>query len=196
MRAGLIALRTAGVAAVLVLAPGATGAYADESVQATLAPAVPGGEVEIRVLGCQGKTGAVTSQAFVADAELSGQKGSELFAETTVKSNVNPGTYDVSVTCDGHDHAASGRAQVVRNLSAKAPAREPTDLRTPVAPVRAGGGGAAALTARDAHGAHGAADPADAGPGTGHAVMGLVLAGVAALAVAFRSSRLRRTDTD
>ena len=112
-----------------------------------LAPARPRGRGGDPRPGLQGKTGAVTSQAFVADAELSGQKGSELFAETTVKSDVNPGTYDVSVTCDGRDHAASGRAQVVRNLSAKAPAHEPTDLRTPVAPVRAGGGGAAALTA-------------------------------------------------
>ncbi|MGI5398732.1 hypothetical protein ACQEVG_04585 [Streptomyces sp. CA-135486] len=196
MRAVLIALRAAGAAAVLVLAPTATGAYADESVRATVAPAVPGGEVEIHVQGCRGTTGAVMSQAFVADAELSGRQGSELFAETTVKSNAGPGTYDVSVTCDGRDHAASGRAQVVRNLPTKAPAHEPTDLRTPVAPVRAGGGGAAALAAHDAHGARGAADPAEAGPGTGHAVMGLVLAGVAALAVGFRSSRLRRTDTD
>lgn len=67
---------------------------------------------------------------------------------------------------------------------------ESTDHSTPFAPVRAGGGGSADLAA------DGPADPAEAGPGIPHAVIGLVLAGVAAVAVAFRSSRRRRSDSD
>ncbi|MFE2939027.1 hypothetical protein ACFXKG_08200 [Streptomyces sp. NPDC059255] len=80
------------------------------------------------------------------------------------------------------------------------------DRREPWAPVRAGGGGTAQLAAD----AQPAADtrPADArpagrseehepagtaGPGTSHAVIGLVLTGVAAVAVAFRSVRRQRT---
>ncbi|WP_326650099.1 MULTISPECIES: hypothetical protein [unclassified Streptomyces] len=197
MRSGLIALRAAGAATVLVLAPAATTAYASDSVKVTVAPASasPGGEVQFRVTGCKGTTGAVASQGFVADAELSRREGqnTQLFGNTSVKSTVKPGTYNVSVTCDGHAHAGTGRVQVVQvvqHQQTHQPTHEPTEQSTPVAPVRAGGGGAAAeLAARDA-------DPQDAGPGTPHTVIGLVLAGVAAVAVASRTSRRRRTDAD
>ncbi|QHY95677.1 hypothetical protein SSPS47_11165 [Streptomyces sp. S4.7] len=54
---------------------------------------------------------------------------------------------------------------------------------SPVAPVRAGGGGRTISTA--------AAD--EAGPSTPHTVIGLVLAGVAAVAVAIRSARRKRS---
>ncbi|MFC9425391.1 hypothetical protein [Streptomyces sp. NPDC056987] len=84
--------------------------------------------------------------------------------------------------------------------------RRDHDRREPWAPVRAGGGGTAQLAAD----AQPAADtrPADArpagraeerepagtvGPGTSHAVIGLVLTGIAAVAVAFRSVRRQRT---
>lgn len=194
MRSGLIALRAAGAATVLVLAPAATTAYASDSVKVTVAPAsaAPGGEVQFRVTGCKGTTGAVASQGFVADAELSRREGqnTQLFGNTSVKSTVKPGTYNVSVTCDGQAHAGTGRVQVVQHQPTNQPTHEPTEQSTPVAPVRAGGGGAAAeLAARDA-------DPQDAGPGTPHTVIGLVLAGVAAVAVASRTSRRRRTDAD
>ncbi|MFD3483377.1 hypothetical protein [Streptomyces sp. NPDC058665] len=54
---------------------------------------------------------------------------------------------------------------------------------SPVAPVRAGGGGrTSTVLAGD-----------EAGPSTPHAVIGLVLAGVAAVAVAIRSARRRRS---
>jgi hypothetical protein len=58
---------------------------------------------------------------------------------------------------------------------------------TPVAPVRAGGGSTAASAAAD-----GPAHRKDTGPGRKHTVVGLVLAGAAAVAVAVRSSRRRR----
>ncbi|MDX3395935.1 hypothetical protein PV690_38935, partial [Streptomyces scabiei] len=68
------------------------------------------------------------------------------------------------------------------------------------APVRAGGGGAAErLAAAGPVDARGSADPASslddarhAGPGARHAVVGLVLAGVAAAAVVARGARRGR----
>ncbi|WP_327323783.1 hypothetical protein OG735_15665 [Streptomyces sp. NBC_01210] len=212
MRSGLIALRAVGAATVLVLAPAATAAYADDSVQVTVAPsaAAPGGKVELRVSGCKGTTGAVASQGFVVDAELSRRVGqnTQLFGNTMVKAGVKPGAYDVNVTCDGQGHSASGRVQVLQHQPAQQPtnqatqqstqqptnqpAQQPAQQPTPVAPVRAGGGGAAAqLAARDA-----SVNRQNAGPGVPHTVIGLVLAGVAAVAVASRTSRRRRTDAD
>ncbi|MFJ6634101.1 hypothetical protein ACIQMR_22345 [Streptomyces sp. NPDC091376] len=66
--------------------------------------------------------------------------------------------------------------------------QDPDPAQTPVAPVRAGGGGAATEPAA----AHAAKSADTQGPGTPHTVIGLVLAGVAAVAVAFRSARRRR----
>lgn len=187
MRSRLIALRAVGAAAVLVLAaPAAQAAYAADSVEVTVFPdgVAPGGDVEIQVQGCKGTTGAVTSRAFVAQTELTVRSsGRHMSGETTVKAGVTIGTYEVSVRCDGREHAGAGRIKVVK--------QQPDHQPTPVAPVRAGGGGTAALAAARGD------DPADdAGPGTPHTVIGLVLAGVAAVAVAFRTSRRRRTDAD
>ncbi|WNZ11205.1 hypothetical protein [Streptomyces sp. 11x1] len=78
--------------------------------------------------------------------------------------------------------------------------RQPSAPSSPIAPVRAGGGGAAAhLAAADPVGARGSADPANSmddarhtGPGARHAVVGLVLAGVAAVAVVARGARRGR----
>ncbi|WP_406304861.1 hypothetical protein OHA61_24690 [Streptomyces sp. NBC_00885] len=183
MRSCLIALRAAGAATVLVLAPAATAAHADDSVQVAVAPAavVPGGAVAISVSGCEGTTATVTSQAFAADVELSTRQGSQFSGQTTVKAGVSFAAYEVSVVCDGHRHPARGQIKVVQ---------APTDQHTPVAPVRAGGGGAAHLAVATTDRVEGT------GPGTPHAVIGLVLAGVAAIAVAFRSSRRRRTESD
>ncbi len=69
--------------------------------------------------------------------------------------------------------------------SGQRPDHRPDHHPTPHAPVHAGGGGTAQLAAAE-----------EDGPGTPHTVIGLVLAGVAAVAVAYRSARRRRTDTD
>ncbi|WP_329050734.1 hypothetical protein OG873_15170 [Streptomyces violaceus] len=61
--------------------------------------------------------------------------------------------------------------------------RRPGAHASPVAPVEAGGGGAAHLVAAEDRGA---------GPGTAQGVTGLVLAGVAAVAVALGSVRRKR----
>ncbi|MDH6626648.1 hypothetical protein M2271_004465 [Streptomyces sp. LBL] len=67
---------------------------------------------------------------------------------------------------------------------APVPRAAPSTPASPVAPVQAGGGGTARLAA--------AGDAREAGPGTGHAVIGLLLAGVAAVAVVLRGSRRSR----
>ncbi|WNO74395.1 MULTISPECIES: hypothetical protein [unclassified Streptomyces] len=192
MRSSSIALRAAGVAAVLVLAPFAPEARADDAVDVTVSPAdaVPGDEVEVLVKGCKTTAGAATSVAFVSAAELAWQDGqrSRLFVETRVKSSVKVGTYTIGVTCDGRKHPDVGVLKVVERRAKASPSAEPT----PDAPVRAGGGGTAALAADQEH-----VEVRDgAGPGTGHAVTGLVLAGAAAVAVAFRGSRRRRSGAE
>lgn len=211
MRSRPIALRVAeaaALAAALVVAPAAGGAYAHDSVTVTAYPADarPGDEVEIRVQGCRGTTGAAKSRAFTEDAELSGgggphrpggeeeegegreegdrasdSRGSHsLSGSTALASRLSPGSYDVTVTCDGHDHRAAGALRVAGH-------HPDPGGPTPIAPVRAGGGGAAALAAgQQQEKAEGS------GPSTSHTVVGLVLAGAAALAVAHRSSRRRR----
>ncbi|MFH8606569.1 hypothetical protein ACH4D5_03645 [Streptomyces sp. NPDC018029] len=179
MRIRSLALRRAGVAVVLAAAlpAGAAQAHDKDSVRATVTPAsaAPGATVEVSVSGCGGTTGTAGSGAFEGDAELTGRDGGKyaLNGSTKIRRGVT-GTFDVTVTCDGHPHQGVGTVQVARHDAA------------PVSPVRAGGGGAAQLTTAAS------AEAEEAGPGTRHAVIGLVLAGVAAVAVAFRSVRRRR----
>ncbi|MEV3992778.1 hypothetical protein AB0J57_28110 [Streptomyces sp. NPDC049837] len=191
MRSALFALRAAGTATALVLSA-AGAAYAGdgdehrdgekhrEKVTALVVPATvkPGGDVDIQVHGCHGKHGSVRSKAFVAEAELSGRegKGGPLHGDTTVKSHLDSGTYSLTVYCDGRDHHDAGTVHVTRHTPP-----------SPVAPVKAGGGGTAALAADAPRGG-----VEEHGPSTPHTVIGLVLAGVAAVAVALRSTRRRR----
>ncbi|MFD3663521.1 hypothetical protein ACFWVF_23535 [Streptomyces sp. NPDC058659] len=205
MRSGPIALRAAGAAVVLVLAPTAGSAYAHDGVKATVTPstASPGADVDVRVKGCKGTTGAAKSQAFVADVELTGRDGggSPLFGDTTIKSGLEDGTYKVTVTCDGHDHRDVGTVQVKHHKPTEKPTHRPTEKPThkptekpthhasPVAPVRAGGGGTAAFAAPAAPGV--AQTTTESGLGTPYTLLGLGMAAIAAVAVAFRSSRRR-----
>ncbi len=192
MRSSSIALRAAGVAAVLVLAPFAPEAHAHDDVEVEVVPAsaVPGDDVGILVKGCKNTTGVATSAAFSAAAELAWEDGqrSRLFVEATVKSSVTFGSYHIGVTCDGHKHTDVAVLKVVKGHARPSTSADPT----PDAPVRAGGGGTAALAAGQERGE--VSD--EAGPGPGHALTGLVLAGVAAVAVAFRSSRRRRAGAE
>ncbi|MFG3345558.1 hypothetical protein ACGF1Z_10915 [Streptomyces sp. NPDC048018] len=195
MRSGPIALRAAGAAVVLVLAPTAGTALAHDGVRVTVSPstAAPGADVDVRVTGCKGTTGAARSQAFAADAELTGRGGGKgaLSGAATVKHGLESGTYRVSVTCDGHDHHDAGSVQVRHH---EEPTHRPTHHPSPIAPVHAGGGGAAAFAAPAAPGVAQTADAA--GLGTPYTLLGLGLAAVAAVAVAFRSARRRGTGTD
>ncbi|MFJ5109818.1 hypothetical protein ACIQAD_04050 [Streptomyces sp. NPDC088551] len=224
MRSGLLALRGAGAVAMLVATPvlGAATAQAHDSVRVTVTPSAvaPGGEIEIRAEGCRSGSAAAESRVFVAGAELRDRAGGALTGSTVIGSSVKEGGYEIDVRCDGHGHAGAGRFEVV----AHARQDRPEQHASPVAPVRAGGGGTAPLSAaadmatdvgdvRDVHEVRGAGDvqtdvqtdvrtdtrtAAEAtGPGTPHAVIGLVLAGVAAVAVALRSARRsRHSDRD
>ncbi|MFG2592864.1 hypothetical protein [Streptomyces sp. NPDC048438] len=132
----------------------------------------PGGEVELRTDACgKGSSARGNSEAFASEARFERGDGKELVAEARIRSDAAPDDYEVWVTCkDGHGKA-TGTLTVVHH-----------SRPSPVAPVRAGGGGTAVL----------AEEAADEGPGTRHAVIGLGLGAVAAVAVAFRSARRRR----
>ncbi|MEU1369496.1 hypothetical protein ABZ454_25630 [Streptomyces sp. NPDC005803] len=144
----------------------------------TLSPSSvsPGGEVDLEVAGCKGKEAKGSSDAFVADARFSPGDDRTLFAEARVRSDAEPGDYDVQVVCKGDKHAKASAVLTVVHRGRP----------MPLAPVRAGGGGTAVL----------AGQAQQDGPGTVHAVVGLALAAVAAVAVAFRSVRRRRPATD
>ncbi|MFC7305333.1 hypothetical protein ACFQVC_14000 [Streptomyces monticola] len=157
--------------ALLATAPTAAFAGDPAGVKITPSQAAPGAEVQIAATGCDGTTGAAKSEAFVADGSLTGRdgKGFPLSGEAMIRSTVTPGTYDVSVTCDGEDGKAKGTVTVARSQP------------SPTAPIRAGGGGTAQLAAQ-----------AEDGPGKRHVLIGGLLATAAGLAVAGRLIRRRR----
>ncbi|MER6284224.1 hypothetical protein [Streptomyces sviceus] len=165
--------------AVAALAPAAQAAQAADGGGVSVTPSTPapGADLALRVTGCAGRTATAASAAFVADARLTGAGGS-LAGETRVRSSIEPGPYDVRITCA--DLEVKGRITVTAAKGGTSPA-------TPAAPVDAGGGWTAThLSAMEPHAVT---------PGTGHAVTGLVLAGVAAVAVVLRRSR-RSCGTD
>ncbi|WP_037619141.1 hypothetical protein [Streptomyces aureus] len=161
-------------------------AYASEASPADAGPAgvsvnpvspSAGSDVRLRAEGCAGRTGTAASDAFVSDVRLAGAGGGGLVGDTRVRTALRPGSYGVRVDCDGHHDRVRGTVTVPAPHSSPSVAA----FASPVAPVNAGGGGTARLAA--AHDAHAA------GPGTRQAVVGLVLAGAAAVAVAIRSAR-------
>ncbi|MFI9171493.1 hypothetical protein [Streptomyces lincolnensis] len=168
--------------AVTALTPAAHAADGG-SVSVTPSSPAPGAEVALRVSGCTGRTATAASAAFVADARLTGADGT-LAGQTQVRSSIEPGSYDVKITCV--DFEVKGTITVGTDTPGKPDEGRPTAPASPVAPVLAGGGGTARLAAADT------ADARPTGPGTGHAVTGLVLAGVAALAVVLLGSRRSR----
>ncbi|MFD9439543.1 hypothetical protein ACFWBR_11905 [Streptomyces sp. NPDC060006] len=194
----------AGAVAAAALTPAAYAA--DGGVRVSPGSPAPGSDIQLRVKGCTGMSGTAASEAFVADAQLTGKPGA-LTGETRVRSTLDPGTYDVKVTCDGFEDKVKGTVTVVEKGQRKKPEKDeqgkdeqgrgeqdkrkdpasPAAPASPVAPVHAGGGGSARLAAAEAE---------SEGPGTRHAVVGLVLATVAAVAVAVSSARRGRRRTD
>ncbi len=176
----------AGVAAAAVIAP-AAAAHADNEAEGqvlvTPSTIAPGGEVDLRVDVCKGGQATGTSEAFASPAHFNpaADRG-DLFAEARIRSDAEANDYEIWVKCKGGGRA-SGTVTVVHHHE---PTHHPTHHETPVAPVHAGGGGTAEVAAAE-----------EGGPGTPHTVIGLVLAGAAAVAVAYRSvRRRRRTDSD
>jgi hypothetical protein len=153
----------------------ADGGSGGGEVSVTPSTPSPGDEVSLRVKGCSGKTATAASAAFVSDARLVGADGT-LAGETRVRSSIGPGSYAVTITCA--DFRVKGTLKVVPGSAAA------SAYASPVAPVRAGGGGAAPLAAAE--------EARSDVPGTAHAVVGLVLAGVAAVVVALRTVRRSR----
>ncbi|MFH0174904.1 hypothetical protein [Streptomyces cacaoi] len=165
------------------------------SVSITPSTPAPGAEVTLKVSGCGGRTATAASDAFVADAQLVGAAGT-LVGDTRVRSSIGAGTYDVQITCV--DFKVKGHVKVVAPSPAESSESSessdfesaepygPSTPASPVAPVHAGGGGTAPLAAVDE------AQVDGHGPGTVQTVVGLVLAGVAAAAVAFRGVHRRR----
>ncbi|MFE9673541.1 hypothetical protein ACFYO5_05395 [Streptomyces sp. NPDC006259] len=166
----------AGFAAVAAtLTPTAYAANPAGGVAVIPAAPAPGHEVALEATGCSGRKATAESHAFVSPAHLVGSGGS-LSGETRVRTSIGPGSYEVTVTCA--DLEIRGAVEVV------AASARPSTPESPVAPVMAGGGGAAPLPAAD--------ESRVAGPGLAHAVTGLLLAGVAAVAVVLRGTRRRR----
>jgi hypothetical protein len=174
-----------GLLTVTAFGPAAHAADGGSLSVAPAAPA-PGSDVTLRVSGCTGKQGTAGSRAFVSDARLTGAQGA-LAGDTRVGSSVEPGSYDVKVSCA--DHVISGTITVVDRASAARavqggglPAQPGRAAASPVAPVAAGGGGTAHFATVATTGS---------GPGTAQAVTGLALASVAAVALGLRARRNR-----
>lgn len=170
-------------AALTPVAPTAYTAYAADAangdgVSVSPSSPVPGGDVTLRVADCTEKTAVAGSAAFVSDVQLSlTAKDGELVGSSRIRSSTEAGAYAVQVKCG--DEARKGSVTVAERRSPAAPA-------SPVAPVDAGGGGTATLASADAR-----EEARPEPPGTAHTVTGLVLAGIAAVAVALRGVRSR-----
>ncbi|WP_157851634.1 hypothetical protein [Streptomyces monomycini] len=89
-------------------APGAAAG----TVAITPSALPPGTEAALQVSGCAGRTGRATSAAFVDAVPLAGVAAG-LVGDARVRSTADPGTYAVSVHCDGEDARAAGSFEVV-----------------------------------------------------------------------------------
>ncbi|MFJ6697919.1 hypothetical protein ACIQM4_17885 [Streptomyces sp. NPDC091272] len=161
--------------AALAASPAATGPVIvtnneDSNGFVTVTPSTvaAGGEVDLRVDVCEGERAIGTSEAFSSPAYFNPAADGGLFAEARIRSDAQGRDYGIHVKCEEGGGNAKGNVTVVHHRT------EPT------APVHAGGGGTAQLAAESD------------GPGTPHTLIGLGLAGVAAVAIAGRSVRRRR----
>ncbi|WP_405780532.1 hypothetical protein [Streptomyces sp. NBC_00859] len=156
-------------AAIAAPAEGASGSV-------TVSPSVlaPGEEVDLRV-SCKSGKPYGRSDAFDSQAAFSpaADRGS-MYAEATIRSDAQSRDYTVQVMCGRT--VVTGTITVVRQNHDR-----PRPLVIPTAPVHAGGGATATVAAQES------------GPDSRHTVIGLVLAGIAAVAVAGRSVRRRRS---
>ncbi|WP_329399156.1 hypothetical protein [Streptomyces melanogenes] len=180
----------AAVAAATALMPVAAATAESEShgsLTVTPSTIAPGGEVDLRVSVCGGRQAVGTSEAFVSQAQFAPAADGGLFAQARIRSDAQARSYDIWVNCKDSSGQASGRVTVVHGGGHQDGHHDgnqhPEHHATPHAPVHAGGGGTAQLADRQA---------TEQGPGTRHAVIGLALAAVAAVAVAGRSVRRRR----
>ncbi|MGY3201909.1 hypothetical protein [Streptomyces sp. TE5632] len=171
-----------GVLAAAALTPAAYAADGADGVSVTPATPAPGTDVTLEVAECAERTAVAVSSAFVSEVRLTVADG-VLVGESRVRSTLTAGTYPVRVDC-----GESARKGTITVAPASVPARKQpggtaeSPAASPVAPVDAGGGGAARTVA---------AEEPEEGPGTAQTVTGLFLATVAATAAVVRS-RVRR----
>ncbi|MFG2679115.1 hypothetical protein [Streptomyces sp. NPDC048392] len=174
--------------AALAAALCAPAAYAADGGGVSVTPSspAPGTDVTLRVPDCTEKTAVAVSAAFETDVRLGlATEDGVLVGSSRVRSTVRAGAYAVQVRCG--DHARNGTITVHEK---RHPDTRPSAPASPVAPVDAGGGGTARLAAAGS-GEQARSQP----PGTAHTVTGLVLAGIAAVAVALRGVRSRSSGT-
>ncbi|MEU9096408.1 hypothetical protein [Streptomyces sp. NPDC048361] len=186
MRIRPMTLCAAVAAAALTVLPASPAVAESEphgSVRVTPGTTAPGGEVDLRVSVCSGREAVGSSDAFVSEARFTPAADGGLYAQARIRSDAQDRDYDIWVTCKDSHGKASGRLTVVHGDRRDHDHDNDHGRPTPYRPVHAGGGGAATLAADEAK---------EEGPGTRHAVIGLALAAVAAVAVASRSVRRRR----
>ncbi|MEV5276140.1 hypothetical protein [Streptomyces sp. NPDC052811] len=195
MRNRSITLCAAVAAAALTVLPASPAVAESEphgSVTVTPGTAAPGAEVDLRVSVCGGHEAVGTSDAFASEARFTSGRDGGLFAQVRIRSDAQSRDYDIWVHCKDGSGKASGRITIVHggdrdreqdSSRDQDHGRDHDSHATPFRPVHAGGGGAAPLASSEAR---------EEGPGTKHAVIGLVLAAVAALTFAGRSLRRRR----
>lgn len=147
-------------------------------VRVTPKKAKPGEEVDLRVDFCR-RSGQVSSDAFARDVELQPAADGGLYAEATIRRDVRPGTYEITVTCDPHAPDGQGKVIVVDGHGRDG---HHYPSASPVAPVHAGGGGTAG----------GEAGGMSASGTTGLAVAG----GAVLLGAAVAVTRRRRANGD
>ncbi|MTE19201.1 hypothetical protein F0L17_08685 [Streptomyces sp. TRM43335] len=183
---------------------GARGTDAEVELRVTPARARPGAEIELRLPSCGGAVVTARSEAFVTDALLSPAPGGGLRGEAVVRSDAEEKDHGITVECAGV--RVTGRVTVHRGASGSGSPPPPPHgedhpsahgtlpptgpAESPVAPVPAGGGGAAGEAPGGA-GAGSAEDTSDAGPGALHTALGLGLAGTVTL-IAVRRAVLQR----
>ncbi|MFE9607078.1 hypothetical protein [Streptomyces sp. NPDC006012] len=196
-----------GILVVAVLTPSAYAADGGVSV-APSAPA-PGGDVAVRVSGCDARTGTAVSDAFATDGTLSGPDGT-LGGRSRISRAASPGPYDIRVTCGdtqltgtvtvtGADSApGAAPPSPVSPVSPASPAApsSPSSPSSPPSPASpASSATPADLGAEDAA-YFASVDTHPTGPGLAQAIIGFALVGVAAVAVGLRSARRKRGGKD
>ncbi|TDT40793.1 hypothetical protein EV562_102177 [Streptomyces sp. BK208] len=178
----------AGAALATALCAPAAHAYAADGGGVSVTPVAPapGTDVTLRVPDCTEKSAVAVSAAFESDVRLGLAAGDGvLVGAAQVRTTVRAGVYAVQVNCG--EHARRGTLTVGEG---RRPGARPSAPASPVAPVDAGGGGTARLAAADS-----GERARSQAPGTAQTVTGLVLAGMAAVAVALRGVRSRSRGT-
>ncbi|MER6528441.1 hypothetical protein [Streptomyces sp. NPDC001508] len=195
-----------GILAAAALTP---SAYAADGGGVSVAPAAPapGADVDLRVTGCDTSTGTAVSDAFLTDSTLTGPSATLMGSSGTLtgssgvltgRARIRPaapaGPHDVRIACGGTritgtvTVAGDGSGTGLPTDDAR-PGGPPTappsapSAAPPSAPVDAAGGDTAYFASVAVR---------SAGPGLVHAVIGVILVGLAAVVVGLRSARRGR----